>query len=183
MKPIACWKELNRWISLPLSEVLCKQFMEVWTSMPIIVKISWTFEPEYSMYRLDGFTYFILNHRHYFFHSYKHNYLSKRHSCLTCSVMGYLLTPSRPQPLKFAGWKIYGRACKQYIFRSYSTSTFGATRFDKKKYFHRPVRKRRQKGFKVSNFALLWVVFNWHHGGEGVKTTLLGVGRVASRMY
>ena len=25
------------------------------------------------------------------------------------------------------------------------------------------------KGLKVSNFALLLVVFKWHHGSEGVK--------------
>ena len=31
------------------------------------------------------------------------------------------------------------------------------------------VRKRRQKGIWVSNFALLWVVFKWHHSSEGVK--------------
>ena len=32
-----------------------------------------------------------------------------------------------------------------------------------------PERKRRQKGLRVSNFALLLVVFKWHHGSEGVK--------------
>ena len=31
-----------------------------------------------------------------------------------------------------------------------------------------PVRNRRQKGLKVSNFALLLVVFKWY-GNEGVK--------------
>ena len=36
-----------------------------------------------------------------------------------------------------------------------------------------PVRKRRQKGLKVSNFALLLVVFNWHHGSEGVNPPLV----------
>ena len=37
------------------------------------------------------------------------------------------------------------------------------------KIFHMPVRKRRQKGLRVSGFALLWVVFKWHHGSEVVK--------------
>ena len=32
-----------------------------------------------------------------------------------------------------------------------------------------PVRKRRQKGLKVSNLALLLVVFKWHHGSGGVS--------------
>ena len=32
-----------------------------------------------------------------------------------------------------------------------------------------PGRKRRQKGLRVSDFALLLVVFRIHHGSEGVK--------------
>ena len=32
------------------------------------------------------------------------------------------LTPSLPRPVKFPGWKTHWRACKQYIFRSCSTS-------------------------------------------------------------
>ena len=31
---------------------------------------------------------------------------------------------------------------------------------------------RRQKGLRVSHFALLWVVFKWHHGSEGVKVKM-----------
>ena len=31
------------------------------------------------------------------------------------------------------------------------------------------MRKRRQKDWMVSNFALLLVVFKWHHGSEGVN--------------
>ena len=38
------------------------------------------------------------------------------------------------------------------------------------KCFHRPVRKRRQKGLRVSSFLILLVVFKWYHGSEGVKT-------------
>ena len=30
------------------------------------------------------------------------------------------LTPSLPQHVKFSGWKMHGRACKQCIFRSYN---------------------------------------------------------------
>ena len=37
---------------------------------------------------------------------------------------------------------------------------------------HMPVRKRRQKCLKVANFALLLVVFKWHHDSEGVDVTL-----------
>ena len=35
-----------------------------------------------------------------------------------------ILTPSMPQSVKFPGLKMHGRACKQYIFWSYNTSTF-----------------------------------------------------------
>ena len=34
---------------------------------------------------------------------------------------------------------------------------------------HASAKKGKQKGLKVSNFALLWVVFKWPHGSEGVK--------------
>ena len=37
--------------------------------------------------------------------------------------------------------------------------------------FHMPVRKWRLKGLQVSNVALLWVVFRWHHGSEAVKAS------------
>ena len=37
------------------------------------------------------------------------------------------------------------------------------------KSFYMPVRKRKQKGFSVSDFALLLVVFKRHHGSEGVN--------------
>ena len=32
--------------------------------------------------------------------------------------------------------------------------------------------KRKEKGLKVSNFALLLVVFKWHHGSDGVNCTV-----------
>ena len=36
-----------------------------------------------------------------------------------------------------------------------------------------PVRKRRQKGLRVSSFPILLVVFKLHHGSEVVKTRAL----------
>ena len=39
-----------------------------------------------------------------------------------------LLTPSLPQPVTFPGWKLQGRAFKQYIFRSHNESAFSAMR-------------------------------------------------------
>ena len=43
-----------------------------------------------------------------------------------------------------------------------------------------PVRKRRQKGLKVSNFALLWVVFKWLRDSEGVKLHIIIIIRPSS---
>ena len=37
------------------------------------------------------------------------------------------------------------------------------------KSFHLPVQKRRGKCWRVSNFALLLVIFKWHHSSERVK--------------
>ena len=79
------------------------------------------------------------------------------------------LTPSLPQPVKFPGWMMRGRACKEYIFLSYIYFQFNAFWW---KSFYMPVQKRRPKGLRVSNFALLWVVFKWPHGSEGVKHTM-----------
>ena len=84
-----------------------------------------------------------------------------RHRCV--------LTPSLPQSVKFPGWKMHGRACKECIFQSYSTSASNAVHFDENPFTYQV--KRRQKGSRVSNFALLLVVFKWHHGSEGVKKT------------
>ena len=77
------------------------------------------------------------------------------------------LTPSLPQPVKFLGRKMQGRACKQCIFRSYNIY-FQCFVF-RRKSFHVPVRKRRQKQLRLSNFALLLVALKWHHGGERVN--------------
>ena len=81
----------------------------------------------------------------------------------------HTLTPSLLQPVKFPGWKLHGCACKQYIFRSYNISTFSAIYVVWWKSFHTPVRKRKQKGSRVSNFAFALAIFKRHHGSEGVK--------------
>ena len=81
---------------------------------------------------------------------------------------GYRLTPSLSQPVKFPGGRVHGRACKQYISRSCNIC-FQCYAFWWKS-FHMPVRKRRRKDWRVSNFALIWVVFKWHHGSEGVNS-------------
>ena len=66
---------------------------------------------------------------------------------------------------------IHGRAWKQYIFWSYDIC-FQCYE-DWWKYFHTPVRKKKAKmlwGFnRVSDFALLLVVFKWHDSEGGVK--------------
>ena len=84
-----------------------------------------------------------------------------RHRCV--------LTPSLPQSVKFPGWKMHGRACKECIFWSCNTSASNAVHFDENPFTCQV--KRRQKGSRVSNFALLLVIFKWHHGSEGVKKT------------
>ena len=45
------------------------------------------------------------------------------------------------------------------------------------KSFHMPVRKRRQKGWRVSDFALSLVVFKWHHGSGSERVNELGHSR------
>ena len=75
------------------------------------------------------------------------------------------LTPSLPQPVKFPGWMTQGRACKQYIFRSFNVC-FQCSVFWWKS-FHMPVRKR--TGLKDSNLAFSLAIFKRHHGNEGVN--------------
>ena len=76
------------------------------------------------------------------------------------------LTPSLPQPVKFPGWMMNGHTCKQYSFRSYNIFFQCYALWWKS--FHTPVPKRRQKGSRVSNVTLVWVIFKWH-GSGGVK--------------
>ena len=68
--------------------------------------------------------------------------LAARPNRLSTGHRSPYLTPSLPQPAKCPGWKTpHGRACKQYITRSYNISTFNAMRLDEKS-FHMPGRKR-----------------------------------------
>ena len=60
------------------------------------------------------------------------------------------LTPSLPLPVKFPGWKMNGRSCKQYIFRSYNIY-FQCCVFWWKS-CHMPVRKRKEKDLSLSTF-------------------------------
>ena len=63
------------------------------------------------------------------------------------------LFPSLPQPVKFPGWKMHGRACKQYIFRSYNTSTFSAVPFDESPFTWQCQKETKMlKSFKFRNF-------------------------------
>ena len=78
------------------------------------------------------------------------------------------LTPSLPQPVTFLGWKMHRRTCKQYIFRSYSTSTFYAVWFHENS-FTCPCEKAEKRLNLFSNFTLLLVLFEWHHGSDGAK--------------
>ena len=77
-----------------------------------------------------------------------------------------ILTPSLPQPVKFPGWKKHGHACKQIIFRSYN---FCINAIFWWKSFHMPVRRTKQKGLRVSNFAFSLAIFKRHPGSEGVN--------------
>ena len=48
-------------------------------------------------------------------------------------------------------------------------STFNVIRFDVSLFSQMPVRKRKQKGLRVSNFAFSLAIFKRHHGSEGVN--------------
>ena len=52
-----------------------------------------------------------------------------------------------PQHVKFPGWKMHARTYKQYVLRSYRTSTFQCYTFWRKS-FHLTVRKGRRKRFE-----------------------------------
>ena len=67
---------------------------------------------------------------------------------------------------------MHGRAREQYFFRSYSIYFYCYTQLWKS--LHTPVRKRKQKGLKVLNLALLFVVFKRRHGSEGVNDDKAG---------
>ena len=62
---------------------------------------------------------------------------------------------------------MHGRSCKQYIF--WSCNTLLPVLRVLMKILSHATWKRKQKSWRVSNFALLIVVFKWHHGSEGVN--------------
>ena len=66
----------------------------------------------------------------------------------SCECYFLCLNPFTAPAWRFSGWKIQGRACRQYIFRSYNTSTFNAMRFDES-LFTCQFEKRKRKGLKV----------------------------------
>ena len=70
------------------------------------------------------------------------------------TILCWDLTPSLPQPVKFLAWMMHGRACKQYIFWSYTTSTFIAMPFDNKSFFMCQCEKedKRASGFQILHF-------------------------------
>jgi len=80
------------------------------------------------------------------------------------------LSPSLPQPVKFQAETCTDIPAKQYIFHSYNIYFQCCVLWWKS--FHMPMQKQRQKGFRVSNFALLLVGFKRHHGSEGVNTLI-----------
>ena len=65
-----------------------------------------------------------------------------------------------------------GRARKQCIFWSCNTSAFNAMRCGESSFTCQCQKKEKEKknGWRVSNFALLMVVFKCHHGGEACFT-------------
>ena len=62
------------------------------------------------------------------------------------------LTPSLPQPVKFPGWKMHGRGCKQHIFRSYDIY-FQCMCFDADPFTCQCKKEdRNSKGFHILHF-------------------------------
>ena len=51
-------------------------------------------------------------------------------NCICPIPFFFFLTPLLPQPVKFQGWKMLGRAYKQYIFQSCNTPASNAMHFD-----------------------------------------------------
>ena len=81
--------------------------------------------------------------------------------------------------MKFPGCKMHAHASRQRILRSSSTSAVSAMRLDENPFTCSQSggeKRRSQKGLRVSDFALLSVVFKWHHGSEGVKESIRDLG-------
>ena len=64
---------------------------------------------------------------------------------------------------------MHGHACKQYIFWSYNIY-FQCLVFSWLSFHMLVQKKKKKKDLGVWNFALLLVVFKWHHGSEGVNS-------------
>jgi len=59
---------------------------------------------------------------------------------------------------------MHGRACKQYIFWLYNTSTFNAMRYDENSFRCQCEKEdKKAEGFLISHF------FKWHLDSEGVN--------------
>ena len=74
----------------------------------------------------------------------------------------FKFNPSLPQPVKFPGWMMQGRACKQCIFQSYNIYFLCYAFWWKS--FHMPMPKRRQKrlkGFKFHTFMGRFEMISW----------------------
>ena len=56
-----------------------------------------------------------------------------------------LFNPFAAPAVKFPGWTMHGRVCKQRIFRSYSTSTFNAIHFYDKPFACQCKKKKKKK--------------------------------------
>ena len=68
---------------------------------------------------------------------------------------------------------MHGHGCKQYIFRSYN-NVLSMLCVLTKILLHASANKKR-KDLRVSNFALLTVVFKKHHGSKGVKAVFVAL--------
>ena len=77
------------------------------------------------------------------------------------SLLHSPLTLSLPQPVKFPSWKMQGRACKQYIFRSYNRPSMLCILI--KIFSHVTTKKRRKrvKGLKFRIFIGRFQVTSW----------------------
>ena len=66
------------------------------------------------------------------------------------------------------------------------TSFFNATRFAGDRFTcqcEKEDQKKKKKSLRVSNFALLWIVFKWHHGMRGLSTIRDGEPRTSTSTF
>ena len=64
------------------------------------------------------------------------------------------------EPVKLPGWKMHARTCKQFIFRSFNTSTFSATYFDDSPFTCR----YKKEGKKAEGLQILY--FYWSFSND-----------------